>query len=495
MRLTRLPFRVQVPIGLALAVLLTSVLMSAAFTATSARREQDLIVETVQRARSLLARQAQPMVLTDDVWGLYELLRETAQLIGRGHAESVRMAVLDQQAMVLASNVPRRWPLNEPFPIGSAQNGDTLLTLPLARPDTPLQWSEPINSDDGQVLGHLLVEVDPDIVTPDWPMALTLGCAVGATVMLILLPAGWWVGQRLTAPVVQIASCIESIGSGKTPAPDFCNRLPTTLSPELARIANAVLQLLAETQARQQAEERALSAERLAALGHLTAAVAHEINNPLAGLGTALKTLRMSSADEGQRERALAVMERGLQQLRTVVSALLPHARGDERALTLQDVHDVALLAHAAARRESVQCELTLPASSWSGRAPATAWRQVMLNLLLNALRAAAPDGKVRARLHAQDGRLIFEVANSGRRLDAQGLQRVLTAENGPDPRGYGLWICQQIALRHGGSLVSVVDDQDPTSRWWEDGWEPATHLRIWLPLQPERDGHATASN
>ena len=179
---------------------------------------------------------------------------------------------------------------------------------------------EPIRSEDGQLLGYTYIEVDAAIFAADWallakPALIGLGLAV-----FMLVPAGWWVGRQMTAPVLKVAHVIEQIGHRD--AAELRRQLPQTADRELGRISAAVEQLISELQVRQQAERRALSAERMAAVGRITAAVAHEINNPLAGLLTATQTLSVHGASEDTRRRTLVLLRRGLKQIQTTVAAL-----------------------------------------------------------------------------------------------------------------------------------------------------------------------------
>ena len=132
-------------------------------------------------------------------------------------------------------------------------------------------------------------------------------------------------------PIAQIADCIARIGN--TSAAQLQAEVPEAKDPELNRIGNAVRRLLSELEVRQAAEQRALSAERLAAVGRITAAVAHEINNPLAGLLTAAQTLRIHGASEEARLRSIDLVDRGLKQIQTMTAALLPQARNFGRNL------------------------------------------------------------------------------------------------------------------------------------------------------------------
>jgi two-component system, NtrC family, sensor kinase len=128
----------------------------------------------------------------------------------------------------------------------------------------------------------------------------------------------------------------------------------------------------------------------------------------------------------------------------------------------------VTLVLPAAARRHvDIRSSLDMPAKS---RVPAGVFRQVMLNLLQNAVKAAGEGGAVHATLQSSDEQVRFTVCNTGERLTAQGLQAVLAAEQGNDPRGFGLWVCREVATQFGGGL-EVVETESA-----------ATELTLWMP-------------
>jgi len=221
--------------------------------------------------------------------------------------------------------------------------------------------------------------------------------------------------------------------------------VPKTTDPELSRIGDAISQLMSELERRKAAEERALSAERLAAVGKMTAAVAHEINNPLAGMLTATQTLHLHGSTEAIRLRTIDLLDRGLQQIRTTVAALLPQARIEDRPLEPGDLEDIVALLRGTADKQRAEIRVQVDVES-ALRVPSAPLRQVMLNLLLNALKAAGEGGVVAARLQADESRVRLCINNSGPVLSEDRFKRTLAAESGNDPRGFGLWVCQELA-------------------------------------------------
>lgn len=467
----RLPYRQQVPLGLSLAVLVSAslvTLLAALFAADNARTDT---LARVDRAATLLDAQGLPLLAADDTFRAFTLLRDTAGLLPGVETGASRAALLDAAGRVFASTVPQRLRLGDAVLGAQRDAADALpMTVPHRQwfdaPDGCVRLVDPIRSEDGQLLGYGFFEVDASVFAPDWA-ALVRPALLGAVLAVTLLaPIGWTVGQRMARPVTEIARAIENLGQvrpGAARAP-----LPSPGDAELGRIAAAVQRLGDEIDERQRAQQRALSAERLAAVGRLTGAMAHEINNPLGGLINAVQTLRLRGADDAVRERSLDLLARGLQQIRTTVAALLPQARVEDRALAAADLDDVLLLAQSTARAGvdvGARAEVLAPP-----RVPSAPVRQVMLNLLINAIKAAGDGGRVQALLHVDGEQVRFCVTNTGAALSAGGLARLVAAEHGDDPRGFGLWVCREIAALHGGGF-----EVDAAER-------AGTRLVFWIP-------------
>jgi signal transduction histidine kinase len=223
---------------------------------------------------------------------------------------------------------------------------------------------------------------------------------------------------------------------------------------EIGRLGQEFQRMLHGLREKEALEKQMVASDRLAAIGRLTAGIAHEINNPLGGMLNAISTFRRHGPEDAMTTKTLSLIERGLRQIQETVAALLVEARVESHALTRQDVEDTHTLLLADAQAKDVHFE-------WHNEIrsplplPSTPTRQILINLLFNAVKAVAPGGHLSCRTVVEDGALCIEVANDGRHIPADRLAFLFepfsTADN--ERQGLGLWITYQIVQQLGGDI------------------------------------------
>ncbi|MDP2092442.1 MAG: histidine kinase dimerization/phospho-acceptor domain-containing protein, partial [Hydrogenophaga sp.] len=221
-----------------------------------------------------------------------------------------------------------------------------------------------------------------------------------------------------------------------------------------------------------------VKSEKLAAIGQLTASIAHEINNPIAVMQGNLDLIRETLGEHSQPVRAeLRLLDEQVERMRLIVTQLLQYARPTEYAgyvetLDLNRTVDdsLVLVAHLLAQTR-IEVQRCLQATQRVGF-NRQELQQVIINLLINALQAM-PQGGV-LRLETRDwvfsegdtpkpGALLC-VLDSGTGL-APGVQERLfrpffTTKN--DGNGLGLWISQGLLERYGGRLEASNRSNGP---------------------------------
>jgi len=213
------------------------------------------------------------------------------------------------------------------------------------------------------------------------------------------------------------------------------------------------------------AQEGLVQSAKLAALGQMSAALAHEINQPLTTQRMQLETLRLL-LDHGRHEEARQALE-PLEQMLTRMAALTGHLKtfarnspgGLRERLDLATVVDQALhLLDTRIRAESVEVALYLARPAWV-RGDAIRLEQVLINLLRNALDAMSDKRykRLEIRIEADDAQWRLSVLDSGGGILDTDLCRVFdpffTTKPVGEGLGLGLAISYGIVIDAGGHL------------------------------------------
>lgn len=202
-------------------------------------------------------------------------------------------------------------------------------------------------------------------------------------------------------------------------------------------------------------EARQAKAERLATFGQLVGSIGHELRNPLGVIETSLYVLRSKGDSDPKTTKHLDRIGHQVSVANAIITQLLELIR--DRPLARQRVDVSALVAdvaNAVPRPEGVALELPggpLPAISGDP----TQLRQVLVNLLENAVHAASPSGRARISVttHADEVQLIVDDTGTG--IDPSIASRLFEPLVTTKPRGIGLGLAlvKRIAERHGGSV------------------------------------------
>lgn len=207
----------------------------------------------------------------------------------------------------------------------------------------------------------------------------------------------------------------------------------------------------------EQAQERLLHAERLAAIGAFARRLAHDLRNPLNVLQLNLQLLRKRIPEDPQLARPLERVEQALQQASAMVTDLLDFAHLGEPRLSLTRVESLLqLLMEETALPAGVTLRLEVAPDLPPVQADVEQLQQALRHLVTNALQAMqGRSGAVTLTARRQGDRVALCVSDEGCGIPAEILDRLFDPLFTTRPRGTGLGlaVCRKIVENHGGEI------------------------------------------
>jgi signal transduction histidine kinase len=225
--------------------------------------------------------------------------------------------------------------------------------------------------------------------------------------------------------------------------------------------------------------------ERLAAIGQMAGTLAHALGTPLNSVLGYVQLLRREALPPDQMEK-LAIVESQIQRMNDDIRSVLDRTRDVPVRRTSVDVAmlvaDAATLVSSRLTARDIDLRTDLPATLPAVLADALGLRQVLLNLLTNALDATSPHGTISVSAsvveadHRQRPQLELAVADSGHGMSSEEMRHAFEpfyTTKAPDRgTGLGLVIVEHIVRAHGGH----VDAESTPGR--------GTTVRVRLPLE-----------
>ncbi|MHC5011123.1 MAG: sensor histidine kinase [Planctomycetota bacterium] len=319
-----------------------------------------------------------------------------------------------------------------------------------------------------------------------------LGLGLLLTLTAIVLLAGLLIWIMVVRPVRALSEA-----SGRVAAGDFDARVPVQTQDEIGRMSSSWNRMVDElatahreieawnrtledrvdekTRELAAAHQRMLVVEKMAALGKLAAVVAHEINNPLAGIATYAKLLRRHLDKRGRADgqdqedaKILHLVESEAARCGKIVRNLLLFSRTPGAKFSDADLEKVirqcALLINHQAKLQGVDLEVDIHPDVPHVSCDASQIQQVVLALMMNALEAMPSGGTLSARLRPFPGRdeIALEVEDTGCGIRPEDLPHVFepffsTKEQG-EGVGLGLSVVYGIVHRHHGEVSARSD-------------------------------------
>lgn len=272
---------------------------------------------------------------------------------------------------------------------------------------------------------------------------------------------------------VDLAEVSRAVSEGSEPAPRYEFRLrrrdgqevPVGISFWSLRSGTGdvagLIGVCQDLSSIKQMEQRMRQADRLAAVGRLSANMAHEIRNPLASISGAVEALARDLPPDSTRSQLVEIVLRESARLNQIVGDFLEYARPAPMAaieINMAEIFDEVLLLIE---------HRTLPANlkvsreygeSLPTRADPQRLRQAVWNLCLNAVQAMPDGGELRVgaqSLRERGGRLQISITDTGQGIAETDLPHIFEPffSTKPEGSGIGLALVYRVVEEHGGSI------------------------------------------
>jgi signal transduction histidine kinase len=224
--------------------------------------------------------------------------------------------------------------------------------------------------------------------------------------------------------------------------------------------------------------EQLKKADRLAALGQLSAGIAHEIRNPLGSIKGSVEILDPEIPLDHPKREFVTIIKEETARLNSMVLDFLRFARPPEPLVKPVSINELIestlILFRKQAEYANVELQTELDEAISPVRVDPDQIRQVLLNVVLNAAQAMSAGGLLTIHSTTQGDRAIVNISDTGPGIDDSELDHIF------DPffttkafgTGLGLSISQQLIAKNGGSIMARRNQG------------PGLTIRIELPLE-----------
>jgi signal transduction histidine kinase len=268
--------------------------------------------------------------------------------------------------------------------------------------------------------------------------------------------------SEVCIPLISRDQLIGIINLGNKRSGEMYSHEDLDLLSQFATQASVALENARLYQEMQRTQQLMRRTDRLAALGSLTAGLAHEIRNPLVTVKTFLDLVPERHKDKEFRGNFLKLTTAELERITKLVSDLLEFAKPKKPALRRVDINkvieEIIPLIQVEARKQDITIETNLRDTP-QARLDPDQMKQVFLNILLNAVEAIKAHGKISitSRDIRKNGAVYVqvEIADTGKGIPKKLVEQIFdpfftTKERGA---GLGLAIAHQIVQDHHGTI------------------------------------------
>jgi len=219
---------------------------------------------------------------------------------------------------------------------------------------------------------------------------------------------------------------------------------------------------------REMMKQELLKSQKIAAVGQVSAALAHELNNPIGVMLNHVELLQSKKLTEQEESTFLDRIHSEIMRINNIIQNLLQFSRDEMMNAEATDVHKLVLqvfdIFSPILRKNSIQYEIINNADSCTIQGNTTLLKQLFLNLVKNAIESIQhTHGRLDVTLRNSTEALLVVIADNGKGIHPSEVQKIFdpffTSKVHPNI-GLGLSLCREITKKHGGT-IDVASSED----------------------------------
>lgn len=456
--------------GALLTIFLTSAII---FRQVSRLIERELMHKGTIIAAGL-SKQCIDPILHDDVWELYKSIRTVTDDVNMPFLKYI--IILNKTGSILAHSHPRDFRVGEYLPEGPFNE------KALKAEETVIQSSTVSRNENlYDITAPCMVGTEKvgiiRVGLTDYLMRQEL-TAVKMDIYLIAfllsvagVGTGVFVAYRITDPLKKVMQNILNISSGKM---RDVFPVQTAVRDEIGRLVEIFNEMAKNLKSKREMDEYLARKDKLVTLGEFSAGLAHEIKNPLTSIKMLMQAARNSgSLSTGDIETMLGEINR----IDRIVRDFLAFAGPSKAEYVRTDVNEILREVVTLIRSEMEQLHIGL-VEDFSPEVPSVTGqpdgiKQIILNVVLNAVQSMEHGGTLTMSSFAGNGRVCITISDTGTGIALEHLGKIFEPffTTKPDGTGMGLAIVDRIIQEHKG-LITV-----------DSSTEKGTTVSIVLPI------------